>query len=188
VDRAKEVADQAIPMGPQTQPVITPQAIMGGLGVAAGIAAATKGGSQGAGSGASPPLTPIPSDPLPGIIPRAGGSGGGTAASSSSGGTAVSGSGSGSLPASSPLCAQYSNELKKLVQVQQQLTQQATAASNAGRGGEARAKQLACQLVANSEKMLSVMNQAKSAGCGVSIQISQEALQYQLQHFRSLCR
>jgi len=72
VDQAKEVADQAAAQGPQAEPLITPGAIMGGLATAAGIAAATKSDrGKTIGSTQSPPLTPIPSDPLPGVIPSA---------------------------------------------------------------------------------------------------------------------
>ena len=72
VDQANKVAEKATALGPQDKPFITPGAIMEGLATAAGIAAATKSDrGKTIGSTQSPPLTPIPSDPLPGIIPSA---------------------------------------------------------------------------------------------------------------------
>jgi hypothetical protein len=72
VDQAREVADQDAVLGPQAEPLITPGAIMGGLATAAGIAAVTRSDrGKTIGSNQSPPLTPIPSDPLPGVIPSA---------------------------------------------------------------------------------------------------------------------
>lgn len=72
VDQAMEVADQAAARGPQAKPLINPGAIMEGLATAAGIAAPTRSdGGRTISATQSPPLTPIPSDPLPGVIPSA---------------------------------------------------------------------------------------------------------------------
>lgn len=72
VDQAMEVADQAAARGPQAKPLINHGAIMEGLATAAGIAAATKSDrGKTISATQSPPLTPIPSDPLPGVIPSA---------------------------------------------------------------------------------------------------------------------
>lgn|GEM_PF-5457767 len=72
VDQAKEVADQAAARGPQEKPWVNPVTIMDGLATAAGMAAAAKSDrDKTISSTQSPPLTPIPSNPLPGVIPSA---------------------------------------------------------------------------------------------------------------------
>jgi len=85
VDRAREVAPEATARGPQEEPLITPGAIMGGLVLGTGIIASTKPGSgKTTGSTQAPPLTNIPSNPLPGVIPSTGTTGGRTAVPSGS--------------------------------------------------------------------------------------------------------
>ena len=72
MDQAKEVADQAAARGPQEKPWVNPVTIMDGLATAAGMAAAAKSDrDKTISSTQSPPLTPIPSNPLPGVIPSA---------------------------------------------------------------------------------------------------------------------
>jgi hypothetical protein len=175
VDMAREVAQDATARGPQTEPGVTPEALVGILGAAAGIAGAVQVGGQAGTAGLSPPLTPIPSDVLPGIIPPVGGSGGRAAVP-----------GTGSLPASDPKCVGYSQRIQRLLQEQQRLTQQARAGARKATSEQQR--NIVCQLMNNCSQLLETINAARIAGCGFSGNVSPEAISSQLNYYRSLCR
>jgi len=175
-DKAREISQDTATRGPQAEPPLTPEALVGVLGTAAGIAGAVQGGSRGPGSVPSPSLTRVPASPLPGVTSPMG-------TPARSGGGTVSGGGGGQGP--SPACEPYFQKLNRLRQTQEQLVRQATAYSRDATSVQAR--QNACRLADNSEQMIQTINAAKSAGCGGPGQASPEALSYQLKQWKALC-
>lgn len=174
VERAKEVAQEASAKGPQAESFITPETLGGLMGVAAGIAGAVQGGGRTGKVGPAPPLTPIPPNVLPGIIPPVGGSGGGPAST-----------GTGSLPASDPRCIEYNQQMYRLSQESRRLYQQAIAGARQATSEQQR--NMACRMMDNSRRFSDTFNAAMNAGCDIRSNVSPEAISQQLKHWQELC-
>jgi len=130
VDRAREVAEEATAMGPQAEPVITPDAVRIALGPIAGIISPTDGGGG----------RPVGSTGI------------------------TSGTPGMPEPVQQSDCAKLSGEFGQLMQKNQDIVRRL-----ARTRGEKERQKLACQIVANSNKLYEKIDKAKKLGCQIRL-------------------